>query len=205
VIETVEINNFRGLRKVKVRLSPLTVLIGPNNSGKTSFLRAIEVAGTGPSTGFKIELADHWRMNLNNSVAMRIGSRSVQVSGSHAGQGIYRSEVQEGSDFAPVAFFRLPYDVKMTANGFTDAANGTGLGLGSSGENVAAMVDFMLRRARDRFDAMEAEARELIPGLQSLRVATPNAQTRRLDLVMEGGCEMPPTTLLPASACYCSS
>lgn len=111
MIESVEINNYRGLRDIKVRLSPLTVLIGPNNSGKTSFLRAIELAGVAQiSQPFNIERCDHWQMDLNNAVTMQIGHRIV---------------------------------------------------------------------------------RTLISGLQSLSVSTPNAQTRRLDLVMEGGWEMP--------------
>lgn len=195
VIDNVEIHNFRGLRHVHVALAPLTVLIGPNNSGKTSFLRAIELAGiAGLSMGGKqsgalqLDPTDHWRNNPKNQVAMRVGNCTLKSSAKHPAH--YEIELQ-GSDFTPVAFFRLPHDVKMSAKGFTDSANATGLELGPAGENVAAMVDFMLRRARDRFDAMQAEARELIPGLQSLNVSTPDPQTRRLDLVMEDGWELP--------------
>lgn len=198
MIEQVEIHNYRGLRHVKVSLAPLTVLIGPNNSGKTSFLRAIEHAGTVTLTesekqvkAFKIDPTDHWRMDLSNGVSLRVGERCLSgIQNINPGPGHYTQRL-DGSDFAPVEFFRLPYDVKMTANGFVDSAKVIDMRLGANGENVAAMVDFMLRRARNRFDAMEAEARELIPGLQSLHVATPEPQTRRLDLVMEDGWEMP--------------
>ena len=199
VIENVEIHNYRGLRHVKVSLAPLTVLIGPNNSGKTSFLRAIEHAGTeqlieseqAPKP-FLINPTDHWRIDLANNVSIQVGNRSLSIF--QRKQKLYPGHYTlrlNGLDFAPVEFFRLPYDVRMTAKGFVDSANVTEMPLGASGENVAAMVDFMLRRARNRFDAMEAEAKELIPGLQSLHVATPEPQTRRLDLVMEDGWEMP--------------
>ena len=195
VIDNVEIHNFRGLRHVHVALAPLTVLIGPNNSGKTSFLRAIELAGNaGLTTGaqraapFPFAATNHWRNVQKNQVAMRVGNRTLKPEAKNPGH--YTMELQ-GSDFAPVAFFRLPYDVTMSASGFADSANAASLQLGPAGENVAAMVDFMLRRARDRFDAMQAEARELIPGLQSLSVSTPDPQMRRLDLVMEDGWEMP--------------
>lgn len=199
MIEQVEIHNYRGLRHVKVSLAPLTVLIGPNNSGKTSFLRAIEHAGTVPrpeseqrTKPFLIDPTDHWRIDLTNNVSMRVGNRSISIfqDKRHPGPGHYTLQL-DGPDFAPVEFFRLPYDVKMTANGFVDSAKAIDMQLGMNGENVAAMVDFMLRRARSRFDAMEADARELIPGLQSLNVTTPQPQARRLDLVMEGGWEMP--------------
>ena len=121
---------------------------------------------------------------------MRVGNRSFNVTGPHGDRVLYQT-TGSGPGFEPVVFFRLPYDVKMTAVGFNDSTGAMDLRLGPNGENVAAMVDFMLRRSRARFDAMEAEARTLIPGLQSLSVSTPNPQTRRLDLVMEDGWEMP--------------
>lgn len=38
-IQKVRIHNFRSIRKLEVDLTPLTLLVGANNSGKTSFLR----------------------------------------------------------------------------------------------------------------------------------------------------------------------
>ncbi len=40
MISRVQIANFRALKRVDVSLKPLTVLIGPNDSGKSSFLDA---------------------------------------------------------------------------------------------------------------------------------------------------------------------
>ena len=44
LVDTVRISNFRSLRNVEVMLSPVTVLVGMNNSGKTSFLKALHLA-----------------------------------------------------------------------------------------------------------------------------------------------------------------
>jgi putative ATP-dependent endonuclease of OLD family len=44
LIDRVRISNFRSLRHVEVVLSPVTVLVGMNNSGKTSFLKALHLA-----------------------------------------------------------------------------------------------------------------------------------------------------------------
>ena len=44
LVDTVRISNFRSLRNVEVTLSPVTVLVGMNNSGKTSFLKALQLA-----------------------------------------------------------------------------------------------------------------------------------------------------------------
>lgn len=43
-VDAVRIANFRSLKNVEVLLSPTTILVGMNNSGKTSFLRALHLA-----------------------------------------------------------------------------------------------------------------------------------------------------------------
>src|ERR1700730_15614950 len=44
LIKEIRIRHFRCLRAVDVELDPLTILIGQNNSGKTSFLSALGAA-----------------------------------------------------------------------------------------------------------------------------------------------------------------
>lgn len=44
LIDTVRISGFRGIQNLEMNLGPLTVLIGQNNSGKTSFLKAMQLA-----------------------------------------------------------------------------------------------------------------------------------------------------------------
>ena len=43
LIKTVRINGFRGLKNIEVELEKTTVLTGMNNSGKTSFLKALQI------------------------------------------------------------------------------------------------------------------------------------------------------------------
>lgn len=47
LIEKVRIKNFRSLKNVEINLSPITVLVGTNNSGKTTFLKALQLAFRG--------------------------------------------------------------------------------------------------------------------------------------------------------------
>jgi len=44
LIDCVRIANFRAIKNLEVNLSPLAMLVGANNSGKTSFLRALHLA-----------------------------------------------------------------------------------------------------------------------------------------------------------------
>jgi putative ATP-dependent endonuclease of OLD family len=44
LIDIVRIANFRGIKEVEVNLSPTTLLVGANNAGKTSFLKALHLA-----------------------------------------------------------------------------------------------------------------------------------------------------------------
>jgi len=41
LISKIEIRNFKGIRDLSLDLKPLTVIVGPNGSGKTSVLEAI--------------------------------------------------------------------------------------------------------------------------------------------------------------------
>ncbi len=43
LIDKVRIKNFRSLKNVEVNLQPVTLLVGANNAGKTTFLRALNV------------------------------------------------------------------------------------------------------------------------------------------------------------------
>ncbi len=51
MLRRVQISNFKCLRNIDVPLSPLTVLIGKNDTGKTSFLEAIQALGGLVSNG----------------------------------------------------------------------------------------------------------------------------------------------------------
>jgi len=44
LIDKIRIKNFRSLKYVDISLEPITLLVGVNNSGKTSFLRALNLA-----------------------------------------------------------------------------------------------------------------------------------------------------------------
>jgi predicted ATPase len=61
VIESVHFQNFRCLRDVTLRLTPLTVLVGPNSSGKTTVLEGLK-----PRKGFSD--FDYWKLKIDQAL-----------------------------------------------------------------------------------------------------------------------------------------
>src|SRR5262249_57315817 len=55
------------LRSVRVPLKALTVLVGPNDSGKSAFLRALHLHALGSS---QFPLSDHWRYRIENKIVI---------------------------------------------------------------------------------------------------------------------------------------
>lgn len=47
MIHTLHLQRFKGHRATSVRLRPMTLLVGPNGSGKTSVLEALDALGAG--------------------------------------------------------------------------------------------------------------------------------------------------------------
>src|SRR6266542_4152309 len=101
MLESIEFRNFRALRDTTLPLGPLTLIVGPNGSGKTTALRAIAVPA---SNGFpplstvisahapraaKTALTFHWRFGEQKASALFEwqeggGTRgALQIAGQH--------------------------------------------------------------------------------------------------------------------------
>lgn len=57
MISKIELENFRSIRSASVCLTPLTVLIGANGSGKSNLVKAIEFIAAIPAVGFGLALS----------------------------------------------------------------------------------------------------------------------------------------------------
>ncbi len=186
MLNRVEIKYFRCLREVDVPLRPLTVLVGPNDAGKSVFLLALR------------HLAEHQRLGREDS--WRLENRHlIQIKGILAdGDGIevdWKSGLpvatKAGTDpLTPVALYDLPSSgVSMQSQGFPDEHGPPHMGL--QGDGAPALLDYLLRRDRKRFFALVDALRKLVPGLEEIEIATPDSNTRRIDLVIEQGLRIP--------------
>jgi len=69
------------------------------------------------------------------------------------------------------------------------------LPLNERGDELSALLDFMLRNDRKRFDGVVATLRELVPGFEDLLVPTPDPTTRHIRAVLDDGLQLPGESL----------
>lgn len=175
-------DNFRALRKFDVALSPLTVLIGSNDTGKSSFLRALRILNQGAEWNQK----DFWRKDPK-AVPSLVGWSDGKIvtesrPGTYSGRPV------------SVAYYELPAQgPSLVSQGYADAQGASPFQ--DLGHEVPALFDLLLRRERAKFFEAEKLLTKLIPGLESIDVATPTSETRRIDLVVDQGLRVDPDSV----------
>jgi predicted ATPase len=164
----------------------MTVLVGPNDTGKSAFLAAVQAL----IVGSKPDQHEHWQGDRKQAITIRGASTVGEGWLVTDAQGGHRKDLAGMPALQPVRLFQFPSQgVPMEAQGSPDGEGPPEIGQG--GSNVATLFDYLLRQDRDRYDNAVETLRALIPGLKAINVGTPHVNTRRVDLVLEGGFRMP--------------
>jgi len=205
MLKSVRIENFRCFKEVEVPLKPLTVLIGANDTGKTAFLHAL--LRMGQVANF-VE-TDFWQKDVNNCISVNgikvaywVGlPQSKPGNVAHYRYANSFSFINKqilmrhtGFDYSnpvcPANYFQLPpTGVSMVSPGYRD--EGDPPSLESTGQNVAGMIDYLLRRDEERFASIRSSLSSLVPGVTSLKIATPDPSSRRVDFVFGKNLTLP--------------
>lgn len=80
MIEKLRVRNFRCLRDVEVPLGPLNFLVGPNNTGKSSLLEAIEVLSRCMSVDYVANAFQQLGLRLERTLTQPSQSRLLEYS-----------------------------------------------------------------------------------------------------------------------------
>jgi len=199
MLTNLAVENFRALRSISVPMRPLTILIGPNDSGKSSFLAAIRYLREGMISA-NIDIADRWRndKNLVTSVtgAIEVDSDDIRMMDCNSQALFYhavfstRGGCVSRPEINPISSFQLPVKGVPTLSLGTSDDQGPPT-LGEDGSGLPVLLDYFLRRDRRRFFSTVKELNRLVPGFQDVEIATPEPAQRRLDLIIEDGLRIP--------------
>ena len=171
MIEKLKLQNFKVLRDVDAKLRPLTVIVGPNGSGKASILQALQLL-----TGrFRRDLLPGGFSALRSRLSD--GPISVHCSGSTALKEPFDSYIAirgdyaygEGDDLpfqAPAPVLRL--DVRKLAA--PTCAKSTGLDLPSDGEGLSSVLAGLHLEDVSRFHRLAEQLKSVIPQVEGLYV-----------------------------------
>jgi predicted ATPase len=79
----------------------------------------------------------------------------------------------------------------MTSKGVADQSQKGAPVLDTTGQNLAAFIDYLLRKERSRFDKIQESLRRLVRGFEEIRIAHPSPEIRALSFSIEEGLEIP--------------
>ncbi len=185
MIKSVNVQNFKCLGNLTVSLEPFTVLIGKNDTGKTSFLEAIGILASASPPSNRVRAAFGDNRNVSDFVKhgaspkeCRIGAVMTDGSRCEATLSARGFELHVGKN-EPVGnpvleHVQFPYRFDLTK--LRAAATVGVLGkqpLPPDGTNFAAAVD---RLPNKQFNRLQAELISRLPLIEQLVPETPQGQ-----------------------------
>jgi len=197
MIEKVEFRNFKALRDVSLELERLTVLVGPNASGKTSVLEGLYhllVAESGPQE-------ECWNSNHLQSITTRgakeppsfhlIGDRgNFHIKWSLRARTIQQKhDIQKSvftmqgrtgtngkfADYGPAVLLHLDMNRVLAPSYVTDAVPQ----MEADGSGLASVLAYMASNMPDDFAKLREALRSVVPSVQDIR--TPRAKVVRVE------------------------
>lgn len=182
MIETLSLRNFKALREVDVRLRPLTLIVGPNASGKSSLLQALAGITQFLSTGSLGKVLGNPSSELRSFGAK--GHMVFKCAGQCAGKELvfllypesYTLEGKWGDldlrSGALVGIMRpahvMSLDPKrMAAPSLLGETNQT---LPSNGEGLSTILADLYLEHPSRYQDLIAQVRGVISSVQDLRI-----------------------------------
>ncbi|MBN8725182.1 MAG: AAA family ATPase [Acidobacteria bacterium] len=193
MIESVEFKNYKALQDTKLPLSPFTLIIGPNGSGKTTALKAIELAAKTASMKYS-RVVSFGHEKDTEGVKVKINwSKTSQI------------EVVWKDDSQPSAFFLSDNDFpesisekikkqfyekelsklsQMQIYSFDATAIARPVNLSpimylqENGSQLAGVLDQLRDKEPEKFELLNQEVNRLLPEYDRILFDTPDTGQR---------------------------
>jgi predicted ATPase len=197
MIDEIELRGFKAHKDTTIKLKPLTALVGPNSSGKSSVLQALhyisELEGRSPREFFQGPLSPEqlihkdmkgWKVQLRSKGLLF----SVFHDGLYPERETYRvfwdwgyDRKEEKDPTKPLNRFLPPellvqichtQFLKLSSEALQSPSYSTVLNpvLKTNGEGLASVVQYLKSYEDEAFEMLEGSVRAVIPQIKKLRI-----------------------------------
>lgn len=165
MIESLDITNYRSIRRATVPLRPFTILVGANGSGKTNLLHLLV------DLGARRQLTPHFNAPKTEPVvAGQASAGSFRVEGN-------RFPRESPPELQRVKLFNLNPNAISSAEDLKPSPE-----VLEDGTGAVRVLDSLKSGDReDLFDTIEARLREFVPEIEKLSFV-PNASSKQLQV-----------------------
>ena len=216
MIESIEFTNFKALRHTTLPLSPFTLLLGPNGSGKTSVLQILEgITGLIPPHGKGVQNKINYPTSI--SVTMKDQNADVETklrlqlknqnivatfrwhpNGRADNQWIRANGIllNGGEAQFPREWLGRMQTYSLDATAIAQPAQVNSGPLQSNGAGLAAVLDDLKDNHPDRWEMLLEELRRWLPEYDYVMFDKPQPGSKALALrTKNGGHRIPATAL----------
>jgi predicted ATPase len=191
MFESIEFKNFKALRDTTLPLSPFTLIVGPNGSGKTTALNAIcflcwvntsasfQVRSAGAPNSAQISMGAKWKDNGKDYMVTARWSNGWDIRFSPSTEPL---KVLNRARFFSLDATAIAAPVMLQPQ----------IELAPDGANLAVVLDRMRDQTPERFEALNQELSHWIPEFDRVLFETPSQGARAIALrTRDGGYIIP--------------
>jgi len=197
MIESIQFRNFRVLRDATLPLGRCTILVGPNGSGKTTVLQAIDLIREPNRLKYGRLVTLGVPPTKENMVEVRVNWGGDQAGAHFPTRWLPPAQVMRGTERTGRGDASNPERLDRQINRFrvftlearaiaAPATVTSQIELGSDGANLAAVLDGIRDTEPGRFAAIDAELPQWLPEFDQILFDTPSPGRKSIALRTRG-------------------
>lgn len=190
MLKTLEIVGYGCIKRARLDLTPLHAFIGPNDSGKSTLLRAVADLAA-------MDVRSQVDLTATTATAAALHLAGPRSEWHPAGDpnwraGLPKSDAPVCGELSPVQVVRFDPDVLREESRLIP--DGRPLALGNRGQGLAGVIDALISRGDDTWARFRARFRERFP-FSNVYLPRPSEGTKTLGVRLDDGTEIGPQAM----------